>query len=60
MRERIKEKVELIEKLIKRMDSKKSVPLIEVLKEEIIKLKKLNEDYKSLLNTKNVVYTDKW
>lgn len=40
------------------MDKHKNLSVIDILKDEIIKLKKLNDEYKSLLDTKKVVHKD--
>ncbi|KAK1351148.1 hypothetical protein CWI38_0382p0080 [Hamiltosporidium tvaerminnensis] len=58
MRTSIKEKINSIQALIDKMENKKNFSLIEILKEEIIKLKNLNDQYKSYIDTKKVVHTD--
>ncbi|KAF7683821.1 hypothetical protein TCON_0975 [Astathelohania contejeani] len=58
MRDVIKEKIALIESLFQKMEKNKNVSLIEILKEEIIKLRALNEDYRLSLSNKKVIATE--
>lgn len=50
----LKERIRLIDGLIERMRREKEVSIVEILKEEIDKLKRLNEDYESALQRKSV------
>ncbi|KAM0675201.1 hypothetical protein GVAV_000853 [Gurleya vavrai] len=53
-----KEKINFIESLLQKMDQKKA-SVIDILKEEINKLKKLNDEYESFLQSKKVIHTDR-
>ncbi|EJW05389.1 hypothetical protein EDEG_00053 [Edhazardia aedis USNM 41457] len=57
MEEKLKDRINFIESIFSKMENKKS--LIDVLKEEIRKLKALNLEYKAILNNKKVVHFDK-
>lgn len=58
MQENIKEKIQCIDALMERIGNNKEVSVIDVLKEEIYKLRKLNEEYKGILEAKKVVHKD--
>lgn len=54
MEEVLKEKMERIDSLVMRIKENKETTLMDILKEEIAKLKKLNEEYESVLQRKSV------
>lgn len=56
---RIKENAKYIEALIQKMDKNKNTTLVDILREEIIKLRTLNTEYREMIETKKVVHTDK-
>ena len=58
MQENIREKVESIDALMKQMDEKKSISVVDILKEEVLKLRRLNEEYRKALEAKRVVHKD--
>lgn len=60
MQENIKEKIECIDTLMKRIEEKRNVSVVDILKEEILKLRKLNEEYKGFLESKRVVHKDQF
>lgn len=53
-----KDKIAFIESLLTKMDQKKA-SVIDILKDEINKLKKLNNEYETFLQSKKVIHTDK-
>ncbi|EPR77940.1 T-complex protein 10 [Spraguea lophii 42_110] len=59
MERNINEKIDLINSLFMQMENKPGVSLIDILKEEITKLKKLNKEYKELIDGKSIVHTEK-
>lgn len=54
----LKNKVDSINKLMHKIESDKRTSLVDILKEEIDKLKKMNQEYKDLLESKKVVHKD--
>lgn len=58
MLERIKEKTECIDTLMKRMEENRGMSAVDVLREEILKLRRLNEEYRRILDGKRVVHKD--
>ncbi|KAM0672927.1 hypothetical protein CWI42_050120 [Ordospora colligata] len=58
MQENIKEKIDSIDALMRRMNGDERVSVVDVLKEEIHKLRRLNEEYKRILDAKRVVHKD--
>ncbi|KAI5192173.1 hypothetical protein NECID01_1828 [Nematocida sp. AWRm77] len=54
MEEVLKEKMERIDSLVMRIKENKEATLVDILKEEIEKLKKLNQEYESVLQKKSV------
>jgi len=54
MEEVLKESVERIDRIIMKIKQNKETSLLDLLKEEIDKLKKLNEEYESVLSRKSI------
>lgn len=54
----IKEKIRCINTLMETIETKKKLSLVEVLKNEITKLKELNEQYKEILESKKVIHKE--
>lgn len=59
MQNRIKQKVSLIDALIKKMENKDKISLISILKTEIMKLKQLNQEYKKVVQEKKIVHEER-
>lgn len=59
MRDQIKQKIFLINALIQKMENKNKISLITILKNEISKLKELNNEYKAIINEKKIVHEEK-
>lgn len=58
MQENIKEKIEAIGALMEQIERNKDISVVDILKEEILKLRKLNEEYKNILEAKRVMHKD--
>ncbi|AFM99117.1 hypothetical protein KMI_02g02740 [Encephalitozoon hellem] len=58
MQENIKEKIDSIDALMKRLEENKNISVVDILKEEVLKLKKLNEEYRKALEDKRVMHKD--
>ncbi|CAD25742.1 hypothetical protein [Encephalitozoon cuniculi GB-M1] len=58
MQENIKEKIDSIDALMRRLDEDRNISVVDILKEEILKLRKLNEEYKKMLESKKVMHKD--
>lgn len=58
MQESIKEKIDSIDALMRRVDGNTNISVVDILKEEIVKLRRLNEEYRKILEDKKVVHKD--
>jgi hypothetical protein len=58
MQQAIKQKIECINTLMKQIDGNRGVSVVDILKEEIAKLRDLNEEYRKILDSKKVVHRD--
>ncbi|EOB15488.1 hypothetical protein NBO_3g0039 [Nosema bombycis CQ1] len=58
MRQLLKFKLDYINTLMDKIESKKKTSLVDILREEIEKLKKLNSEYKDALDSKKVIHKE--
>lgn len=58
MEKRIKQKFILLDALIKKMEKKEKISLVKILRDELVKLKELNKEYKKMINEKKVVHEE--
>jgi hypothetical protein len=58
MQQAIKQKMECIDALMRRMEENKGLSVVDILKEEVARLRELNEEYKKVLDSKKVVHRD--
>lgn len=58
MQENIKEKIDSIDALMKQLEENRNISVVDILKEEVLKLRKLNEEYRKALEAKKVMHKD--
>ncbi|KAF9764804.1 hypothetical protein NGRA_0267 [Nosema granulosis] len=58
MQEILKSKIDYINKIMNKIETNKRTSLVDILREEIDNLKKLNAEYKSVLDGKKVVHKE--
>lgn len=58
MERQIKQKINLLDALIRKMENKQKISLIQILRNEVAKLKELNQEYKRMINEKKVVHEE--